>query len=151
MSGCRLVQATPDDVNVIVKLIMDMSDELQEFSPEPSIVKESIAKSFSENVFWFLFHDDAGVPFGTCYMQSVHNYWRLEKRFYLGGFYIAPAQRGRGYFKALNGQLLSWVKDQGGIQIYAHIHKDNQKSIQAFQSVGMEELDYRLYAHHWGD
>jgi RimJ/RimL family protein N-acetyltransferase len=103
-------------------------------------------------VHWFLFYDENNnVPFGTCYMQSVHNYWRVEKRFYLGGFYISPRYRGNGRFKKLYVLLKKWVSDNGGSQIYVHINERNAKSLAAFKAVGLEEIDYKLLADHWSE
>ena len=147
----QLKEADKSDVEQIVVFLKAMSDELEEFHFNEAIVKESVTASFSENTYWFLFIDEDGNPFGTCYLQSVHNYWRLEKRFYLGGFFILPSHRGKGLFRLMNQKLVDWAKDHGGVQIYAHIHKDNQKSLSTFEAVGLEKVDYRLCVNHWGD
>ena len=98
---------------------------------------------------WFLFVDENSQLFGTCHLQCVHSYWRLGRRYYLGAFYIAPSHRGRGYFKQINQQLKEWVVAHGGIQIYCHIHKDNEKSLKTFETVGMDVVEYVLCRNHW--
>lgn len=142
----RLVEVTHSDVAVVVSLLHDMQQEVAEVGFDEHIYTQAITQSLAENVAWFLFYDENNVPFGTCYLQSVHNYWRMEKRFYLGGFYIAPSYRGQGRFKEIYAQLAGWVNLHGGIQIYAHIHQDNQKSLDVFNAVGLEPIEYKLCA-----
>ena len=151
MTFSTLVEAASDDASVITAFLQNMSDELEEFTSfNISAVKANVIASFNENVHWFLFHDETGTPFGTCHLQSLHNYWRSEKRFYLGGFYIAPSHRGTGRFKDINQQLRDWATSHNGVQIYAHIHEDNKKSLQTFESVGLSKIEYALCANHWG-
>jgi RimJ/RimL family protein N-acetyltransferase len=146
-----LKQATEDDVDSLVGFLMEMQNELRELDLDPVVTRQSILNGLKENVFWFLFVDEAGKAFGTCYLQSLHNYWRVERRYYLGGFYIAPSHRGQGHFRVLNGLLKDWAESHDGIQIYCHIHEDNIKSLQSFASVGVEATEYNLCVHQWRD
>lgn len=146
-----LKEATAQDADTILGLLAEMIDELKEFTAEPAVVRDSVTNSFEQNVHWFLFVDAAsGKIFGTCHLQSVFNYWRREKRFYLGGFFIQPEFRGTGAFKALFNQLRAWAEAHDGVQIYAHIHEDNHKSRAVFKSVGVEPVEYNLSCLHWG-
>ena len=147
----KVREATEEDVDTIVSFLADMQEEVQEIEIRPEITKASISRALKENVFWFLFIDENGQPFGTCHLQSVHAYWRTQKRYYLGGFYIAPSHRGQGRFREINKLLRTWVVDHDGVQIYAHIHKDNQKSLKAFETAGLESTEYLLCVNHWGD
>ena len=144
-----LKEAGKDDIETIVALLKAMSDELQEFELDTDVTRESVTRSFDEGVNWFLFADENDHPFGICYLQSVHNYWRAERRFYLGGFFIEPDHRGQGRFRDINAQLKKWATVRGGTQIYAHIHKDNEKSLKTFESAGLKADDYLLCVHHW--
>ena len=146
-----LKQTTKSDTPNIINFLKEMNDETKEFEFNPELFTQSVTNSFDENVHWFLFIDENQTPFGLCYLQSVHNYWRLEKRFYLGGFYIAPSHRKKGHFKTLNQQLKDWANDNHGVQIYAHINEHNQHSIDAFTSAGFEKIEYDLYVSHWGE
>lgn len=140
-----LIEAKEADASLVIKLITDMQAEIGEVQADKDIYTKSIVQSFSENVHWFLFlNENDNLPFGVCYLQSVHNYWRLEKRFYLGGFYISPNYRGNGSFKKIYALLRKWVLDNGGIQIYAHIHEKNAKSLAVFKAVGLNEVEYKL-------
>ena len=145
-----LIEAKPDDVEVIVGLLSQMSEELNELDYTTDVARQSVIRSFSENVHYFLFSKNDRI-IGTCYTQSVHNYWRLEKRFYLGVFYIQPEYRGQGVFREIYNQLKLWVEAHSGTQIYAHIHENNTKSLKAFESVGHTKADYILSINHWGD
>ncbi len=142
--------ARPEDVGTILDLISGMQSEIGEVPAPRDVCHTAISRSLSENVHWFLFYDDdAPEPFGTCYMQSVHNYWRVEKRFYLGGFYIRPNHRGQGRFRKIYDLLKDWTSKNGGVQIYAHIHQNNRKSLSVFKAVGLEEIEYKLLADSW--
>jgi RimJ/RimL family protein N-acetyltransferase len=142
--------ATVDDVDAVISFLQNMQKELREVELAEDIL-DNVRQSLQQGVTWFLFRDNEENFFGTCYMQSLHNYWRREKRYYLGGFYIAPSHRGKGNFKKINSLLCDWARENDGVQIYAHIHKDNKKSLGAFGSVGLTETDYRLCVYHWGD
>lgn len=146
----RIKEAHVSDVSQIVDFLSAMQIELNEFDFDRQIFEQSITGSFEENVNWFLFVDENDQIFGTCHLQCVHSYWRLGRRYYLGAFYIIPSHRGCGYFKKINTQLKDWVIARGGVQIYCHIHKDNEKSIKTFESVGMDEVEYVLRVNHWG-
>ena len=100
----NLKQAKKSDVSTIIQFLKEMNDETKEFNFDKKLFTQSVTNSFDENVHWFLFMDERKTPFGLCYLQSVHNYWRLEKRFYLGGFYITSSHHKKGYFKTLNQQ-----------------------------------------------
>ena len=146
-----LEEAKQSDIPQIIQFLKDMNSEVKEFEFNEEIFKQSVQASFETNVHWFLFRDKKNIPFGLCHCQSVHNDWRLEQRFYLGGFYISPSHRKKGHFKTLNQQLKQWAIDNHGVQIYAHIHKENKHSQQSFNSAGFEEIDYALYANHWDE
>lgn len=148
----KVLEVDSKNIDEIVLLLCRMANENSEFSFDSGVVKQSIKASFiDENVKWFLFYQESSKPLGVCYLQSVHNYWRNEKRFYLGGFYISPNYRGRGYFREAINQLKEWASKNDGVQIYTHIHKDNEKSFGAFEKLDFEPVDYELRVLHWGD
>ena len=153
MPKVRLHPATPDDLDAITALLGQMADENQEFATAPETMKMAVKKSFSapEQAHWFLFYSEHNELLGVCYLQGVHNYWRQETRYYLGGFYLLSAHRGKGYFRQIISELKDWAESQNGVQIYTHIHRNNAKSIGAFKATGFDAIDYDLYALHWGD
>ena len=147
----NLKQAKKSDVSTIIQFLKEMNDETKEFNFDKKLFTQSVTNSFDENVHWFLFMDERKTPFDLCYLQSVHNYWRLEKRFYLGGFYITSSHRKKGYFKTLNQQLKDWANDNHGVQIYVHINEHNQHSIDTFTAAGFKKIEYDLFVNHWGE
>lgn len=149
-SAARLFPATVANASLICAYLADLAVESRDLDFQPDVVAKKILHSFNENVYWFIFYDADGEPFGVCYCQSVHNYWRSQNRFYVGGFYIAPTHRGQGHFRHLIRQLKSWAKDYHGVQLYAHIHDTNEQSRRAFTGAGFEKIDYSLFALHWG-
>lgn len=148
--GVKIRNIEHRDIPTVVDLLGRMQEELQELDLNRETVKKAIAEAINEHVYWFLFEDSEGVPFGTCYLQSVHSYWQVEKRYYLGGFYLLPTYRGKGLFREIYTLLQKWAVQHDGVQIYAHIHKDNEKSLKAFASVGHEPVEYELHVNHWG-
>ncbi len=138
--------ATPGDVPIIVTLLERMQNELHEVDFDSDVVSQSVARSLSEHVHWFLFIDEHNAPFGTCHLQSVHNYWSMKRRYYLGGFYITDTHRKQGRFRPIYAQLEEWAKTHDGSQIYCHIHENNEKSLKTFDSVGIQKIEYALCA-----
>lgn len=149
MSESFLVEAGPNDIDVIVGFLSKMQAELKEFDWDESVARESVTRSFDERVHWFLFKDEQGRFFGTCHLQSIHNYWRLKKRYYLGAFFIAKEHRGAGRLRDLYGQLKVWSKEHNGTALLSFIHDDNERSIKAFRSVGLKPIEYRNYIDLW--
>lgn len=133
--------AEPNQISIIANFIMEMQKELNELPIQENSLDKNLQDAFNKNVSWFLFYDENDIPFGTCYVQEAYNYWRPEKFFYCGGFYILPKYRKQGRFKAINKQLETWVKDNNGYEIYCFVHNDNELSQHAFKSLGMKELD----------
>ncbi len=142
----KIKLAISEDVPTIVTLLGQMQRELNEVDFDFDVVSQSVTRSLSEHVHWFLFIDENNTPFGTCHLQSVHNYWSMKRRYYLGGFYIADTHRQQGRFRSICGQLEDWAKIHDGSQIYCHIHQDNKKSLQTFDSVGIKIIEYALCA-----
>lgn len=145
-----LKEANSTEIDIIVSLLVEMQNELKELELNSESVSYSIAEAMKENVHWFLFLDEDNKIFGTCYLQSVHNYWQAERRYYLGGFYIKPSHRGKGRFRELNQLLKQWSVDHNGVQIYCHVHKDNKKSLASFGAVEIRPTEYQLCVNHWG-
>lgn len=138
--------AISEDVPIIVTLLRQMQTELNEVDFDSDVVSQSVDRSLTEHVHWFLFIDEDNVPFGTCHLQSVHNYWSIKRRYYLGGFYITKTHRKQGRFRSIYTQLEDWAKTHDGSQIYCHIHQNNEKSLQTFDSVGVKKIEYALCA-----
>lgn len=147
--GITIQEVQQSDIPSVVKLLSEMQTEIGELDVNPDVYAKAIAEGLRDNLSWFLFLDEQKNCFGTCYLQPVHNYWRLEKRFYLGGFYISPLYRGKGNFRKIYNILKSWVVSKNGGQIYAHIHNENERSMRAFKAVGLEEIEYKLFADYW--
>lgn len=146
-----LKEAKADDAPAIVSLLVEMQNELGELNLSRDVVLNRVNDAIAENVVYFIFLDEHNNIFGTCHLQSVHNYWSAEKRYYLGGFYITPSHRHEGRFRIINNLLKEWISSHNGVQVYAHIHKDNHKSIAAFGSVDMKPVEYSLCVYHWGE
>lgn len=144
---CHIKNATRDDAPALARYLKAMQDEIQE-QGEISLayLTQSVTESFALPVHWFLFADETGAPFGTCHLVSVYNYWRPDKRFYIGGFFIDPRERGKGRVREIYPQLRAWAEANDGYELYAHIHKDNEQSKAAFGGAGLKELPWRLFS-----
>ncbi|PCI01506.1 MAG: hypothetical protein COB76_01160 [Alphaproteobacteria bacterium] len=144
----KIIKAQEDNIDTVVNLLEAMQQELEEFDFQKDTVKEVILSDIPKGVDWFLFQY-GDVIIGTCHLQYLHNYWRKQKRYYLGGFYLLPEYRQKGYFKKIYALLKEWAKNNNGIQIYCHIYEGNDLSLGAFKSVGMKDEGYRLMIDHW--
>lgn len=147
----KLKTATQSDIDTIVLFLKDMTNETKDVDFNKDIFTKSITKSLQENVHWLLFIDEHNKAFGTCHCQSVHNYWSTKKRFHIGGFYISPSHRKKGYFRKINQELKNWAIEHNGIQIYCHINENNTHSSESFKAVGFEKIEYDIYMNYWGD
>lgn len=145
----HLIEATLEDVPSIVSLLQAMQEELQEFELDEAVATQSITRAMQEQTQWFVFKDENHKLFGCCYLEPVHSYWNNKRRYYLGGFYIQPQYRGTGRFKTLNAHMQEWANKHDGYQIYAHIHEENTKSLQVFNTVGFEESSYKISSKLW--
>jgi len=138
----RLVEATEKDSETIARFLHDMVLEVGEFPPESvHCIPCAVNRSFQENVHWFLFVDEDGKTFGTCYCQSLFNYWSLKNRYYFGAFYVAPSHRRKGFTQTIYKHIKDWVKANNGMHLFCFIHKDNLQSQKAFSKAGCEHLD----------
>lgn len=146
-----LREAMSADSEQIVAQLIAMQEELKEIDLDADTVKASVTRSFAEGAHWFVFVDVQNHVFGCCHLQSVHKYWSLKRRYYLGGFFIQPSYRKKGYFRELNNQLQAWATAHEGTSIYAHIHEANSKSLAAFSAVGLEACEYKLCHKGWSD
>lgn len=144
-------QATIDDVNIIVDFLCAMQNEIDELPLDKELCRQSVTEAINSHVHYFLFTDETGEIFGTCFMQTVHNYWRLKKRFYLGGLYIQPCHRGQGYYKKTIANLKEWAMARNGMGIYAYIHHENEKSLGAAASVNMNPIDWHMCFKYFDD
>ena len=148
----QLVEAQVSDASLIASLLKKMSEETEEFG---SLGMEDLEKiihraieDHTNGTTWFYFQEK-NEKFGCCYLQNVHIYWRSELCHYLGGFYIQPELRGRGYFHEMNRQLNEWMDAKGTGEVFIMIHEENEKSVQSFKKEGYERVFYNTYIRGW--
>ena len=138
----KLIEATEKDSETITRFLHDMVLEVGEFPPESvHCIPSAVKRSFQENVQWFLFMDEEGKPFGTCYCQPLFSYWSEKQRFHFGAFYVAPSHRGKGHTQTVYQQLKKWAQAKNGGSLFCLIHEDNLQSQKAFSKAGCEPLD----------
>ncbi len=136
--------ATREDIPLIVDFMLSMQEEIKETPLEKSSLIKRLERTF-DKVTWFIFLDEKGVPFGNVYAEDQYVYFSDGKRYYLGGMYIAPDFRGKGYFKQVHGLVESWLKEQGGERLNLRVHVGNERSKRSVASIGFYEFDYRNY------
>lgn len=144
----KLVKATKKDIPKLIDFLGEMTTETGEIGFDRKVYEKKCLQSFTDskyNVNWFLFYDANGKVFGTCHTFSLFNYWRMEDRYYVGGFYIQPNFRGKGYFKILIKQIKEWGDNNGASSLCAFIHEGNKTSIKSFESVGFESGEYSIH------
>ena len=145
-----LYTADETDISTITDLLQKMQHELNEVPIDPFTVLNTITKDMDIGTQWFLFKRRSEV-IGMCYLQPVHNYWSMKNRYYMGGFYLESAYRGKGYFRLCYDLVKKWAIDNDGTQIFCHINKDNKKSLEAFGSIGMNDENYAMMIDYWGE
>lgn len=136
--------ATKEDIPIISDFLVSMKEELDKTTLDRNSIITRLDKKFDEAT-WFLFYDENGIPFGTRYAAKVFAWYDDSFRYILGGAYISPAFRGRGYYRQVMDLMQEWAKAQGAYGFRAEVHIENEHSAKALQSVGFEELDYKSY------
>jgi len=134
--------AAREDIPRVADFLLAMQDEIQEVGLERESLVKNLGDNFG-NVTWFLFLDENDVPFGTKYAEKHNAYWSDKFRYYLGGMYIAPAFRGKGYYRQIMDQVEEWAKKQGAGELFAMTAAENERSAKALQSTGLLGYDYK--------
>lgn len=138
----QLVEAQLDDVAFIATSLLSMTPHASSLDLIQSNIEHTLNNA---DIAWFIFKDDAGRVVGTCHCQSLFNYWRVGKRYFVSGFYIDPECRRQGYAQKALSLICEWAKAEGAVKLCAIIHDDNEASIKAFDKAGFANLDNQLY------
>jgi len=136
--------ATCDDIHLIADFLVMMQEELRELDLRYDTLIKRLADKFDQ-VTWFLFYDENGVPFGTMYASKQFAYWKDSFRYKIGGVYIKPEFRGRGYYRQVMNLMQEWAKSQGAYGFLADVYTGNEHSAKSLCSVGFTEMDYKNY------
>lgn len=91
-----------------------------------------------------------GRPVGTTMVTYELTDWRDGVLWWLQSVYVEPEFRRHGVFRAIYTYIEAQARRHGevrGIRLY--VHRENQRAMHTYESVGMEKADYVVYEHDW--
>ena len=72
--------------------------------------------------------------------------WRNGQFWWIQSVYVRAAFRGAGVYRALHDAVVARARDHGGVcGIRLYVETDNTVAQRAYESVGMNELSYRIF------
>jgi RimJ/RimL family protein N-acetyltransferase len=134
-------RAGPDDVELVTEWRVAFSLESLGDEDSPRLweqVRTSVRRGVSENRIWVL--EAAGVPVSTSGFNAA-----VREAVQIGGVWTPPAQRGRGYGRAVVAASLLDARNQGVGKAVLFTGLDNLPARRAYGVLGFRPLgDYRL-------
>ena len=91
-----------------------------------------------------------GRPVGTTMVTYELTDWRDGVLWWLQSVYVEPEFRRHGVFRAIYAFIEGVARHHGevrGIRLY--VHRENQRAMRTYESVGMNKADYEVYEHDW--
>jgi len=143
----QIRNATPEDVPEIVRLIRALAD-YEKLSDEVSATEEQLRQSLfgprpaAETVLAWL----DGRAIGLAVFFSNYSTFRGRAGLYLEDLFVEPAQRGRGYGKALLRHVARLAVERGCERMEWSVLDWNTPAIEFYRSLGARPLeDWTIY------
>lgn len=142
----RIRQATLDDAAAIAEnnIHLAAESENKKLSKETTLQGVKAVLSDSQKGFYVVAEHHNHVV-GQLFITYEWSDWRNMVIWWLQSIYVAKNWRRQGVFTA----LFSWVKntaqEQGVTTFRLYVHTSNTQAIQAYQRLGMNEQDYRMF------
>lgn len=143
----QIRNATPEDVPEIVRLIRALAD-YEKLSDEVLATEEQLRQSLfgprpaAETVLAWL----DGRAIGLAVFFSNYSTFRGRAGLYLEDLFVEPAQRGRGYGKALLQHVARLAVERGCERMEWSVLDWNTPAIEFYRSLGARPLeDWTIY------
>lgn len=143
----QIRNATPEDVPEIVRLIRALAD-YEKLSDEVLATEEQLRQSLfgprpaAETVLAWL----DGRAIGLAVFFSNYSTFRGRAGLYLEDLFVEPAQRGRGYGKALLRHVARLAVERGCERMEWSVLDWNTPAIEFYRSLGARPLeDWTIY------
>ncbi len=146
----RIRRAVEADLEILADFIRELAHyerALEHARATPDQLRASFFGA-SPQVFCDFVEDDEGVVAGFAVWFLNYSTWTGTHGIYLEDLFVHPAQRGRGYGKALLVNLARECVRRGYARLQWSVLDWNSPSIDFYRSLGAEALDewttYRL-------
>jgi GNAT superfamily N-acetyltransferase len=91
-----------------------------------------------------------GRPVATTMVTYELTDWRDGVLWWLQSVYVEPEHRRHGVFRAIYAHIEGEARRHGevrGLRLY--VHRDNERALRTYESMGMAKADYEVYEHDW--
>ena len=140
--------ATVADIDVIVQFNAAMAVETEAKTLDPKVLRAGVAAVLAEaRRGFYLIAEHAGEVAGCLMITYEWSDWRNGDWWWLQSVYVRPEHRRGGVFRALYAEVERLARaraDVVGLRLY--VERDNVHAQHTYQSLGMHEDAYRMYA-----
>jgi len=140
--------ATAADIDVIVQFNAAMAVETEAKTLDPKVLRAGVAAVLAEaRRGFYLIAEHAGEVAGCLMVTYEWSDWRNGDWWWLQSVYVRPEHRRGGVFRTLYAEVERLARartDVVGVRLY--VERDNVQAQRTYQSLGMHEDAYRMYA-----
>ena len=140
--------ATAADIDVIVQFNAAMAVETEAKTLDPAVLRAGVAAVLAEaRRGFYLIAEHAGEVAGCLMITYEWSDWRNGDWWWLQSVYVPPEHRRGGVFRTLYAEVERLARaraDVVGVRLY--VERDNVHAQRTYQSLGMHEDAYRMYA-----
>jgi GNAT superfamily N-acetyltransferase len=91
-----------------------------------------------------------GKPVATTMVTFELTDWRDGVIWWLQSVYVEPEFRRHGVFRSIYRHIEAAARkhpDARGLRLY--VHRENERAMRTYESLGMSKADYEVYEHDW--
>ena len=128
-------------------LALESEDKVLDMATLTAGVKRGLARP--ELCRYFVATAD-GRPVATTMVTYELTDWRNGVLWWLQSVYVEPEFRRHGVFRAIYRFIEAEARRHGevrGLRLY--VHRENERAIRTYESLGMEKAEYEFYEHDW--
>lgn len=143
----RVREATPADLEVLVRFAAAMARETEGQDLDGPTLRTGVAALLADPARGRTFVvERAGAVVASLMLTLEWSDWRNGFWWWIQSVYVAPAERGRGHYRALHEHvraLAARQPDVCGLRLY--VERDNRSAQATYRAMGMHEAPYRIY------
>ena len=148
ISSLLVRTATVGDIKILVQFNAAMASETEAKTLNPQVLRAGVAAVLAEpRRGFYLIAEQAGEVVGCLMITYEWSDWRNGDWWWLQSVYVSREHRRSGVFRALYAEverLAAAREDVVGVRLY--VERNNAHAQQTYQSLGMREDAYRMYA-----
>jgi len=143
-----LRNATRGDVPFLVECNAAMALETEHKTLDREVLARGVAAVFEDpRRGFYLIAERDGESVGCLLITFEWSDWRNGDWWWFQSVYVAPAARRNGVFRALYAEVERRARaTRGVIGLRLYVERDNSRAQHTYESLGMEEEAYRMFA-----